>query len=1312
MVLAQTPARIPGAVIDAQYVRLRGGVLPQAVPANDRGPAPADLPMRHMLLVLRRNGVQELDLRQELAAQRQTGSSEFHHWLSPREFGARFGPAPDDVATVTAWLRRSGFQVDRVSQGRGVIEFSGTALQVETALHAPIHRFRIQGALHWANAANPTIPAALQPLIAGVVSLNDVRKPAGRIVAHGHVRALAAGEQVPLLNAVTSDGTILHALAPGDFYNIYSVSPAYNQNLNGSGVTIGIVARTEINLSDDSDFRSLFFHNNANLPHMVILDPGSGNQLDLGEATLDAEWAGAVAQQAQIDLVVSGGTSATDGVDLSAEYIVDNDLAPVMSTSFGFCEALMSPAEQSFWNSLWEQAAAEGISAFVAAGDNGAAGCDAPEAAAASHGLGVSALASTPFDTAVGGNQFNDTANPESYWLATTSADQNYVSAMGYIPEQPWNESALQFNGGPSLWSGSGGVSSLYAKPGWQTGTGVPADGHRDIPDVALTAAEHDGYVVCIDSSCNGAPYNWSFGIAAGTSAASPSMAGIMALIVQKMGGPQGLVNPYLYQLASKQDQTSLAACAASGPPAAECVFNDVTTGNNFVPCVSGSPDCARGSLGYTAGPGYDLATGLGSVNVGPLVAAWGTVKFLGSQVSLDVPATFTFGQNLPVSVQVAPAPGGSATPPALSGDVELLAEQGSTVTPLGLLHLVNGSASTTTAAFPAGTYTVVARYGGDVNFSSALSVPASLTVAKISTALQLQLFEGSQTGNMPLVSGSTIGFGGAVFARVQVTAASGTPTGTVGLTLSAGPPLTLDASGGATTALPLQLTGGTDTITATYAGDADHMAAPAVTFTLQVTKATTSLIITASDPVRGALLATLQTSAAQGTPPTGFLSSNQATFSGFGNSFVDPVSGDLDFVLDGTLLNASGTSAIVNVSYPGDANYAASAAAPLTMPTPPKLTPGATSLTFPTTTVGARSAPQALTLTNTGGTALPHPVFLFTTSQFLETDNCGPSLGAGSSCQVAVVFAPAFPGTTSAILDLEAPLFDPLISLSGVASGFELQSGQLPPLPAGKSASVALTIQPVAGFAGTVGFSCSSLPPLSTCSFSPATVTLDGSAAVTTTLTVNTSGNGTLVSQFGPLLWLDCGVGLFLFVIIVMPKRQRRSRWRMAATTLLAGFAFACGGGGGATSGGDSLGTGANPPPYSVSPAAIGFGTVPVGTQSQIITVQVSNGGLSWPAPTIGVVQSGLTTPDFTESNNCSGTMSPETGCNIQVRFKPSQQQTEQATLELDGGRWVTVPLTGSGSAPQTPPGEYFFSVTGTSGTATASTNVVLNVQ
>ncbi|NOZ77562.1 MAG: peptidase S53, partial [Acidobacteria bacterium] len=576
-------ANAPRQVINNNdVVILQGNVPHMAMARYDIGSADPALPMEHMILTLKLSPEKQAALDRFLSEVQDPESPVYHQWLTPEQFGERFGPSAEQIAVVTGWLRSQGFQIDQVAKGRTWINFSGTAADVEGAFHTEIHDYLIDGKLYHSNDRDPAIPRALAGVVGGVVSLNSFP-----------LRALNHGFKPVSPNAVRPDYTsgTSHYLAPEDFATIYNVDTLYSQGIDGSGQTIAIVGRTHIPLSDITTFRSTFGLP-ANDPQIIIngTDPGDLGANEDGEADLDVEWSGAVAKNATIKFVVSKSTSTTDGVDLSAQYIVDNNIAPIMSVSFGQCESSMGSTENSFYNNLWSQASSQGITVFVSSGDSGASGCDAASASTGT-GTAVSGLCSTPYNVCVGGTEFMDTSDPSTYW-ASTNASGTQDSALSYIPEEAWNESG-NVSGGQALWASGGGESSVYSKPSWQVAPGVPSDGHRDVPDVALTAASHDGYLV---------ESGGSLGVVGGTSAASPSFAGLMALVVQKTGQRQGNANTRFYQMGNAQYGSSGAT-----------IFHDVTTGNNSVPGVTG----------YSAGPGYDLVTGLGSVDANALVNGW-----------------------------------------------------------------------------------------------------------------------------------------------------------------------------------------------------------------------------------------------------------------------------------------------------------------------------------------------------------------------------------------------------------------------------------------------------------------------------------------------------------------------------------------------------------------------------------------------------------------------------------------------------------------------------------------------------------------
>ncbi len=705
------PARITQAVDENNLVVLKGNVHPLARAEFDQGAVADEQPLNRMLLLLQRSADQESALRQLFDDQQSKSSPNYHAWLTPEQFGKQFGPTDADIQAVMQWLTSRGFTGIKVEPGRTVIEFSGTVGNVRNAFRSEIHRYLVAGVEHMANASDPQIPAALRPAIAGIVSLHDFRKKpmyhlAGVLNASKSIEL--TGPAVPeysfncvdffthVFGAFSGQSTTCHPLGPYDFATIYNVLPLWSATppVDGAGQSIAIVGRTNINVEDVNDFRNLFGLP-ANPPQVILDGPDPGLvRGDETEADLDVEWSGAVAKGATIKLVVSQSTETTDGVDLSALYIVDHNLAPVMSESYGQCEFNMGAAGNQFYNNLWQQAAAQGIAVFVSSGDNGSAGCDFEENQGlsppqpAQYGLQVSGIASTPYNVAVGGTDFNDYFNQATYWNATNNAT-TLASAKGYIPETAWNDSctnailedprfplssnaetncnnasgnapilvvALGGSGGKSNCTMPTGTtlsscSGAYAKPGWQVAPGVPTDGNRDLPDVSLFASNgfSDSFYMMCESDLFLPPASGhltcstsTFAGVGGTSASSPAFAGLLALVNQKSGSRQGNPNYVLYGLAARQSASS---CNSSTGPASTCVFNDVTSGTIAMPCATGSLNCTTAKAGdqigilsgYQAGTGYDLATGLGSVNATNLINNWNSVGGAASTTTLTL---------------------------------------------------------------------------------------------------------------------------------------------------------------------------------------------------------------------------------------------------------------------------------------------------------------------------------------------------------------------------------------------------------------------------------------------------------------------------------------------------------------------------------------------------------------------------------------------------------------------------------------------------------------------------------------------------
>ena len=566
-----------------------------------------------------------------LADQQNPSSPNYHHWLTPEQIGQLYGPTESDVQAVTHWLETEGLRAGSVSADRMLVEVSGTTTTVANAFRTSFAYFELSGTERRSVTSAPFIPEELSSVIASVHGLTETQlEPQHHsIVVSGKLTSAEA-------ESSTSDGSRLspqltsgsnHYLTPNDFTTIYDIGSVYSGG--NTGATIGsaaqhvaIIGRSRVAAGDISQFASKTGIAKYNLNTIVAsngTDPGTTNTGDQEEATLDVDRVIGTAPGAVADLIVSGSTSGSDGVYLAAYYNVYTQKDPVMTISFGACEANAGSYGVNTWDTLFSTAAAEGMSVFVSSGDSGAAGCDASFAnPPASQVRSINYICSSSYATCVGGTEFNDTSNPSAYWSSSNGA--GYSSALSYIPEGAWNEpTTTQTTSGYQPASSGGGVSSYITQPSWQTGTGVPSNGYRNVPDVALSAAGHDGYYACLaftGADCS----SGSFTVFSGTSAAAPGMAGIAALLNTARGSAQGNVNPLLYKLAASSPASFHDATVASSG-VTNCTASTPSTCNNSTPSSSG---LSGGLAGYVLTAGYDQVTGLGSVDVAKLLAAAG----------------------------------------------------------------------------------------------------------------------------------------------------------------------------------------------------------------------------------------------------------------------------------------------------------------------------------------------------------------------------------------------------------------------------------------------------------------------------------------------------------------------------------------------------------------------------------------------------------------------------------------------------------------------------------------------------------------
>jgi subtilase family serine protease len=695
---------ITQAVDNQKWVALAGNTRAAANATNDRGRVPDSLALEHMLLQLRRPAELEKALEHYTDDLQNPASPIYHQWLTAAQLGQKFGLAQSDIDIITNWLESQGFVVNQVYENKLTIDFSGSAGQVRQAFRTEIHNVSADGEMHIANMSDPEIPAALAPAVAGIVSLhNFMPRPMKK----------------PRVNyTYTSSGTTTEAVVPADLATIYNLNPLFARGITGQGQTIAVIEDTDLySTTDWSTFRnefglSSYTSGSFSQVHPSCADPGVVTGYE-DEAILDAEWASAAAPGAAIEMASCSDTATTFGGLIALQNLLNASGSPpaVVSISYGECEVENGSAANASYFSTFQQAVAEGVSVFVSAGDEGGASCDGGSNYA-THGVGVSGFASTPYNVAVGGTDFGDSyaGTTSTYWNATNTS--TYGSAKSYIPEIPWNDScgssllANSFGYSQSwgsggfcnsflgqieyinLVAGSGGPSGCatgspsitgvvsgscqgYAKPAWQVGIfGNPSDGVRDIPDVSLFASNGAWghyYVFCWSdtanggASCSGPPSTWAGG--GGTSFASPIMAGIQALVNQNTGSRWGNPNPYYYALAAAEyGSTGTTSCLSSNTPSSSCIFYDATQGDMDVVC-NGTTGCYGAS-----GSGRFATHGVLSTSSSSLAPAYGTgsgwdfATGLGSVNATNLVNNWKGAMGPPTVVSVSPNSGSGLT--------------------------------------------------------------------------------------------------------------------------------------------------------------------------------------------------------------------------------------------------------------------------------------------------------------------------------------------------------------------------------------------------------------------------------------------------------------------------------------------------------------------------------------------------------------------------------------------------------------------------------------------------------------------------
>ena len=774
MLPAQSPVRRLAAVPAAteSRVALAGDIGSRhTAHAEVQGALAGETALTSMALVLKPTTAQDAALTQLLQDQANPASPSYHQWLTPAQFGARFGVADADLTILETWLQSRGFTVNALAPSRNRITFSGTASAAENAFGVHMQRYRRGNQTFFENADAVQLPASLTAVVGGVTGLSSYRLPAPQAK---HVAISQAATASP--DYTTSTGT--HYIVPWDFRQIFGINTLISSGYTGSGIKIGVIGQSAVDTTQLTYFQQKTGQT-VSLPTMVLVPNTSASAKVSGdeeESELDLEYASGSAPGASVQFIYTGCANAAtencnnNGVFDALSYAITDDLAPILTLSYGGCEAEDASYATSTLEPLLRQANAQGQTVLVSSGDSGAASCetsDDPKTATA--GLSVSYPASSAYVTAVGGTTLN--SDSSTYWSSTNNSFLG--SAIGYIPEVAWNDTASY----GSLTASGGGFSKIFGKPSWQTGTGVPADGHRDVPDVAFPAnvSEH-AYLICDgEDPCTSGTQSFTLsstgrdgGGVGGTSASAPNFAAMLAVIEQANGGKSlGNINPSLYSLAA----------SATG----STIFHDITNGNNIVPCTTGTTDCTTGSFGYSASTGYDEVTGLGSIAAPALLTGLQSISTAsGSKLTPTVglsASTTTPTLNTSVTFAATVTDGNTTTP---TGTVTFAVDgttAGSAVT------LTSGAASyTLSAGFTTiGSHTITATYSGDSNYLSAsnsLTITVSSTVSTGSGSISMTsspatLTITSGTSGTEAITITSNGFAGPLTFRAALTSAT-----------------------------------------------------------------------------------------------------------------------------------------------------------------------------------------------------------------------------------------------------------------------------------------------------------------------------------------------------------------------------------------------------------------------------------------------------------------------------------------------------------------------------------------------------------
>ncbi|MFC6645339.1 protease pro-enzyme activation domain-containing protein [Granulicella cerasi] len=1169
---------VTAAVNNSDRIALAGSLRKDLAHATDLGTASTSLTARNAMIVLERSAAQEADLEQYLGDVQNASSPSFHKWLTPAEYGARFGASSDDIAAITGWLQSQGLTVVKTSPAANVIVFSGSVGQLQNAFATTIHQVSLNGEKHLTALTEPKLPRALAPAVKGVLGLDDFR-PHPYVQKAPTATYNATTKRIePDFTLFSSAGTPYLYLDPADAATVYN-TPNANLNPNytgttydGTGITVGVVGDSNFATGPVSNYRQAFLGETTstlNMPTVVIdgVDPGiNGDEI---ETFLDLEVLGGIAPKAKINYYASADSDISNGLFNAIQRAVNDNAVSILSVSFGACEAGLGTATNGFIAETYKQAAAQGITVLVSSGDAGAATCDSSAATTATHGLAVNGLSSTPYNISVGGTDFYGLLSGFTTYVDTTTSGSApyYRTAKSYIPERPWNDSTssngalannVAYSASPNIIGGGGGKSIIYSKPAFQSAL-TPADGARDLPDVSFLAGNgFDGavWVICETSSIYGdncATSNGQiassarFSGAGGTSASTPAFAGMLALVEQSIGARLGAANNVIYKLASTKYST---------------VFHDITAGNNSVVCTANTTNCGSNGFltGYDATTGYDLATGLGSVNAAALLQNWSSGTGTASTTAFTIngstaAVSVTHGTSLTFGVNV--------NPTTATGDVGIVntatASSSSSSTLNGTpytLTLANGAATGSYNGLPGGQYTVYANYGGDSSTASSKSSAISVNIAAENSSTLL--WANAYTPLQATISNlNAIPYGSYVFLETSVygtaegyTNSLGYATGTVTY-LDGGKSIGTAAmtSGNfasfpSSTSTAYSFTPGTHTVTATYPGDASYKANTSNTLNFTVVKGNTTAVLyansaTVTSTTTDNIEIDVETSSLA-TAPTGTITltangttlGTSSTFS-TGNLRADNtvVSYVIIPVAGSSLVSGSNT---LTATYSGDSNYNGSTGTVTITDSFASFTMASGAIAINAGATIGNTATVSVTPTgNFAGlvnlkcavtTAPANAVSPVTCSIPTNVNVTGTGIATTTVTAVSTstttggAYAITITGTDAA----SGKIVQTAVSNVTVtaAPGITLANSAAITLTAGATTgnTSTLTMSPTNGFTGIVNLSCAvtSTPsgasasyPI-TCGVAPTSVTISGITAQTATLSINSTARKT----------------------------------------------------------------------------------------------------------------------------------------------------------------------------------------------------------